>query len=119
MSDGLDTHGLNENFRIFWAFTTLFRSGTGEAWCPGTISIIDTGSGMSKSDVTNSLGNVAKSGTTALLEAMAEAYDANLIVHFGVGFKFDLLAADAEDVMALEVKVEHDPDTETASITRI
>ena len=119
MSDGLDTHGLDENFRIFWAFTTLFRSGTGDAWCPGTISIIDTGSGMSKPAVTNSLGTVAKSGTTALLEAMAEAYDANLIVHFGVGFKFVLLAADADDVMALEVKVEHDPDTETASITRI
>jgi hypothetical protein len=33
VSTGLDTHDQNGNFRnFFWAFTTLFRSSTGEAW---------------------------------------------------------------------------------------
>merc|ERR1719361_2740044 len=44
-----------------------------------TISIVDTGVGMSKADLINNLGTVAKSGTTNFLEAMAEGGDANLI----------------------------------------
>jgi molecular chaperone HtpG len=62
----------------------------------GTVTIRDNGIGMSKQDVVDNIGTIARSGTRKFLESVTEnkEFDANLIGQFGVGFYSSFIVAD-------------------------
>ena len=68
-----------------------------------TISISDNGIGMSKDDLCNNLGTIAKSGSKDFVSKLKEAkekQDLDIIGQFGVGFYSAFMVSDKIEVVS-------------------
>jgi molecular chaperone HtpG len=67
-----------------------------------TVTLTDNGIGMSRDDVIQNLGTIARSGTAEFLKQLSgdEKKDSKLIGQFGVGFYSSFIAADSVEVFS-------------------
>jgi molecular chaperone HtpG len=65
-----------------------------------TLTVVDNGIGMSRDELIDNLGTIAKSGTAEFLQQMTgdKQHDAHLIGQFGVGFYSAFIVADKVSV---------------------
>nr|WP_141737158.1 molecular chaperone HtpG [Marinobacter sp. X15-166B] len=75
-----------------------------------TVTITDNGVGMSRDDVIQNLGTIAKSGTAEFLKQLSgdEKKDSRLIGQFGVGFYSAFIVADRVEVFTRRAGAPHE-----------